>query len=117
MNPQQNDAWVTFGYEEMFRRLLHHLGPGRESLPKLPWEIHCAITESALLHARQLADILLSRTKEPTDIKLQDIAPGLQPTRLAVQHASARATSGVPAVRSQRSSRVAVVRDDGQVAT
>ena len=66
----------------MFRRLLHDLGPGRVSLPTLPWEINNAMTESALLHARQLADILLSRTDEPTDIKLKDILPGFQPTRL-----------------------------------
>ena len=81
MNAQQNDPWVTVGYEvEMFRRLLPHLKSSDESRPE--WEIRNAITESALLHARQLADILLSRTKATTDIKLEGLMPNFQPTRL-----------------------------------
>ncbi|MDB5318796.1 MAG: hypothetical protein JWN40_427 [Phycisphaerales bacterium] len=66
----------------MFRELRHHLGPGRQALSSLPWAIKNAITESALLHGRQLADILLSRTNFPTDIKLKEILPGFHPTRL-----------------------------------
>jgi hypothetical protein len=83
MSQQPDDRWVTFGYEvEMFRCLLRHLRQSRQTLEPLPWEIGNAITESALLHARQLADILLSRTTEPTDIKLKELLPGFQPTRL-----------------------------------
>ncbi len=66
----------------MLRELRRYLGPDRASLKDPPWAVRNAVTESALLHARQLAEILLS-TGYPTDIKLTEIMPGFQPAGLA----------------------------------
>lgn len=69
----------------MFQDLLSLLQPSNkyyqallESLPLLN-----AVVESALLHLRQLVDILLSRDKREEDaIRLKDLLPNFQDSRL-----------------------------------
>jgi hypothetical protein len=83
------NPWVTFGYEvTMLRRLLEWLGPKNHELKRMPEEIQNAVTESAILHARQLADVLLSKGTEAADIRLDRLLPGFQPTRLGALRAA-----------------------------
>jgi hypothetical protein len=68
------DQWRVLDYEvQMFNGLLALChGNIRNSFP---WPIPNAITESLLLHARILVDILLSRGRGD-DIKLDNLLPG-----------------------------------------
>lgn len=82
--PTGNDAlWVVFDYEVMmFRSMCALLANGNQEYAQLSGCVKNAVTESALLHTRQLADILLSRGSQPDDINLQALLPAFQPTGL-----------------------------------
>lgn len=73
---QSSDPLTVSEYEvDMFRAMCHLLQDGDATYAALNDHIQNAIVESALLHGRILADILLSRGNEPDDINLEDIAP------------------------------------------
>lgn len=74
-----NDPWVVIEYEVMMFATL-----GGPILPSdLPDEIRVilsnAITESRILHVRNLCDILLPRKGEPDDIKLDALLGSIPP--------------------------------------
>jgi hypothetical protein len=72
--------WVVFNYEVMmFRSMCALLAIGNQEYCLLSGPVKNAVTESALLHTRQLADILLSRGNQKDDINLQTLLPGFQP--------------------------------------
>jgi hypothetical protein len=67
------DPWAVFEYEaDQFTSMLALLPSGNQEREAFPKPIQNAITESALLHARQLADIFLSRGTGSDDINLDD---------------------------------------------
>ena len=77
---KNNDPWVVFGYEvEQFYRMCKLLKAGNDEYAALPQHMKNAVVESALLHARILADILLSRGTQPDDINLSNLLPGFCP--------------------------------------
>lgn len=81
---QTSDPWVVFDYEaDMFFGLCELLADGDSTYANLPHRVKNAIVESALLHARQLVDILLSRGKENDDINLSGLLPGFPQSRLS----------------------------------
>jgi len=72
-------SWKVFDYEVMmFRSMRALLVIGNEEYDSFPCHLKNAVTESALLHTRQLADILLSRGNQPDDITLQTLLPEFQ---------------------------------------
>ncbi len=82
--PATDPQWVVFDYEVMmFRSMRALLENGNHEYALLSHPLKNAVTESALLHTRQLADILLSRGSQPDDITLQTLLPGFSPLRLA----------------------------------
>src|SRR5207247_10672896 len=71
--------WVVFDYEVwMLKELRMLLGEGNDTSTGLSKHVQNAIVESALLHVRVLSDILLSRKKEPDEIRLKELLPGFQ---------------------------------------
>jgi hypothetical protein len=77
------DPWVVFDYEaDMFFAMCNLLRQGNQEYAALSRPIQNAVVESALLHARQLIDILLSPGKFSDDINLSRLLPGFQPARL-----------------------------------
>lgn len=77
----ENDPWEVFGYEVgMFFSLCDLIKGGILVHTADPGVVNNAITESAVLHARQVVDILLSRGGEEDDIKLRDLVPGFTPS-------------------------------------
>ncbi|HJZ53493.1 MAG TPA: hypothetical protein VKE74_00955 [Gemmataceae bacterium] len=86
--PASGDPWVVYGYEvEMFGGMCRLLEVGNAEYAALPPQVQNAVVESALLHTRQLADILLSRGKgqsrgeDQDDIYLSDLLPDFMPSR------------------------------------
>ena len=69
------DPWRVFDYEvDMFEKTL---GLCRcDALKSFDHPIPNAVLESLLLHTRILCDILLSRGRDPDDIKLKGLLPG-----------------------------------------
>lgn len=74
-----NDPWVVFDYEvDMLNNMCALLRQGNAQYSSLSHHLRNAVVESAVLHARNLADILLSRSdpvRFPDDIRLMDLAP------------------------------------------
>src|SRR5207244_872549 len=94
-----NDPWVVFEYEaDMFFAMCDLLRSGNQVFAALPHHVRNAVVESALLHTRQLADILLSRGTRTDDINLNALIPNLRPARLAElrQLFGTQNTSGCP---------------------
>jgi len=80
---QPNDPWVVFDYEtDMFFGLCGLLPTGNEEYAALPHRVRNAVVESALLHCRQLAEILLSSGTRADDINVNRLIPNCQPARL-----------------------------------
>jgi hypothetical protein len=82
--PTSNDPWEVFKYEaDQFIAMCNLLQPGNRDYAALLLPVQNAVVESALLHTRQLADILLSLDPHTDAIKLKDVysAPS-EPTRL-----------------------------------
>ena len=78
-----NDAWVVFGYEaDMLLAMCNLLVPCNQEFALLSGNVRNAVVESALLHTRQLVDILLSRGSGSDDINLATLVPNHQPARL-----------------------------------
>ena len=80
---KNNNPWVVFDYEvEQFYATckLLLLKAGNDESAALPQHMKNAVVESALLHARILSDILLSRGREPDDINLSDLLPSFDST-------------------------------------
>jgi hypothetical protein len=67
----------------MFCIMCALLEDGNHEYAQLPAPVKNAVTESALLHTRQLADILLSRHPKPDDITLETLLSGFEPQGLA----------------------------------
>lgn len=81
--PTADPRWAVFDYEVMmFRSMCALLVNGNQEYASLSGPLKNALTECALLHMRQLADILLSRGNQPDDIRLQTLLPGFQPQGL-----------------------------------
>jgi hypothetical protein len=79
-----SDAWSVFDYEvDMFRNLCDLLVSGNSEYGSLSLLLKNAIVESAVLHARILADILLSHIREPDDIGLRSLLPGFECAEIA----------------------------------
>lgn len=77
------DPWEVFGYEvEMFHAMCSLLRAGNTDYAGLSHHVRNALVESALLHTRQLVDILLSRGSDPDDINLSGLIPGFAPAKL-----------------------------------
>ncbi len=73
------DPWVVIDYEvDMFISLCRLLKPGNQVYAAMPHHIKNAIVESALLHCRILADIILSRGIDNDDICLSKLLPRFQ---------------------------------------
>ena len=75
------DPWVVFKYEvEMFQSTLKRVEEDGRDANLDTWEVRNAMVESAVLHARILADILLGTKKKgrPDDISVNDLVPGFQ---------------------------------------
>ncbi|MCR4411674.1 MAG: hypothetical protein NUV77_04515 [Thermoguttaceae bacterium] len=90
---------MVFDYEVMmFRKMCSLLANGNQEYADLSWYVKNAVTESAILHTRQLADILLSRGSQPDDINLQTLLPGFQPQGLNTlrQHYGDNRTANTP---------------------
>ena len=78
-----NDPWVVFDYEvEQWRAMCNLLVDGNPVYEALSLQLKNAVTESAVLHTRILADILLCRSKESDDIKVSDLIPGFKSANL-----------------------------------
>ena len=85
-NPS-SEGWDVFDYEVMmFRSLCGLLRAGNSAYARLDQCIKNAVTESALLHLRQVVEVLLSRGKWPDNIKLCSLLPGLVPSSLQELH-------------------------------
>jgi hypothetical protein len=77
------DPWKVFNYEAtMFRDLVAMLRDN-DRMRDLPVPISKAIVESALLHTRQLCELLLSSGTRPDDINLSSLLPNIQLLRLS----------------------------------
>src|SRR6516225_4499627 len=77
------NCWVIFDYEaEMFFTMCSLLVTGNKELAGLSHHVRNAIVESALLHTRQLVDILLSRGSGDDDINLTTLLGTSQPAQL-----------------------------------
>lgn len=75
--------WIVFDYEVMmFRSMCALLANGNVEYAKLSESLRNAVTECAILHTRQLADILMSRGKLPDDINLKELLPEFKPKGL-----------------------------------
>lgn len=75
--------WEVLDYEaDMFYAMWSLLRPDHQGYAILDLHIRNAVVESALLHLRQLAAILLSEGDAPDDINLSDLLPGFQPARV-----------------------------------
>jgi hypothetical protein len=76
MTGQANgDPWEVFDYErDMFFGLCEVLAD-KDHYDAFPRRVRNAITESTLLHARQLVDLLLSRGKDQSDINIGMLLP------------------------------------------
>jgi hypothetical protein len=71
-----NDKWRVFDYEAtMLLALSKYLS--EDDLAKFDWAVGNAIVESAVLHTRVLAELLLSRGRMADDIRLKDLLPSL----------------------------------------
>lgn len=80
---RRDDPWVVFDYEVwMFRSLCALVKDGGSAIAMLDQGIRNAVTESALLHLRQVVEVLLSRGKWPDNINLSSLLPGLAPSSL-----------------------------------
>ncbi len=80
----QSDPWIVFDYEvDMFRNLCHLLVTGNSEYGSLSHWLKNAVVESAVLHARILAAILLSDIREPDDIGLSSLLPGFDCPEIA----------------------------------
>jgi hypothetical protein len=67
---------------EQFSAMCNLLSPNNKIFADLSLHIRNAIVESALLHIRQLADILLSRGKHSDDINFNKMVPNWKPSLL-----------------------------------
>jgi hypothetical protein len=84
ITPASNDPWVVFDYEaDMFFAMCDLLSNSNQTFAAFPHQVRNAVVESALLHTRQLADILLSRGSRTDDINLNSLIPNPLPARLA----------------------------------
>jgi hypothetical protein len=73
------DPWEVFDYEaDMFIEMCALLETGNPEYAALSPSLKNAVVESALLHTRQLIDIVLSRGRQPDDINLTCLLPGYQ---------------------------------------
>lgn len=93
------DQWVVFQYEvDMFLNLCPLLTDGNPEYAALGHWARNAVVESVLLHARQLADILLSKGNYPNDISLKTLLPGFTPKRIVELQSlyGTRTTKGSP---------------------
>src|SRR5258708_65015 len=80
--PPANNPWIVFDYEvEMFSSMIALLQTGYPDFAKLPHNVRNAVVESALLHTRQLVEILLSRGHQRDDINLSELSGDFVPTR------------------------------------
>jgi hypothetical protein len=71
-----NNPWVVFDYEvDMLRNMCELLRNGNLQYAALSRHVQNAVVESAILHTRNLIDILLSKSKDADDIQLQDLVP------------------------------------------
>jgi hypothetical protein len=78
-----SDPWDVFDYEaDMFHAMCDVLRDSNNDSAELSQQVHNAVVESAILHLRQLADILLSRGTRPDDISLTTLIPDWQPAGL-----------------------------------
>src|SRR5205814_906566 len=78
-----NEPWVVFDYEaDMFLEMCKLLVANNQEFSSLSGHVRNAVVESALLHTRQLVDILLSRGSESDDINLATLVANDQPARL-----------------------------------
>jgi len=83
MDAPSSDPWIVLDYEtDMFLAMWSLLRPDHHGHAILDLQIRNAVVESALLHVRQLSEILLSRGKRRDDINLSSLLPGFRPTRL-----------------------------------
>ncbi|MDZ4819526.1 MAG: hypothetical protein SGJ20_11190 [Planctomycetota bacterium] len=81
------DPWVIYDYEvHMLLTMCTLLVPGNDDYAKYPREVKNAITECALLHARQVVDILLCKGKDADDILLKNLLPEFQSDNLTILH-------------------------------
>jgi hypothetical protein len=72
----QNDPWVVVNYEvDMLDKMCDLLDANNSQYAGFSRHLQNAVVESAVLHARNLVDILLSRSKAPDDIRLADLVP------------------------------------------
>lgn len=80
-----SDPWVVFNYEaDMFLDLCTMFQEQQQGLSALPQVIQNAVVESMLLHIRQLADIVLSKSKSSSsdDIVLAALIQSYRPSQL-----------------------------------
>src|SRR5690606_34602557 len=81
------DPWLVFDYEvNMLEATCALLESGDPRFAKFTQELKNAVVESAVLHSRILADILLSRTdpkRYPDDIRLTDLLPEFESSSIA----------------------------------
>ena len=82
-----NDPWVVFDYEvDMLNNMCALLRQGNAQYAGLSLHLKNAVVESGVLHARNLADILLSRSEPnrfPDDIRLADLLPTFTSSAIA----------------------------------
>lgn len=89
MAPTTANPWVVFDYElDMFRAMCGLLNTGNTDYTQLRHHVRNAVVESAVLHSRILADIILSRCKMPDDIGLDALLPGFTPRSLGALQAA-----------------------------
>ncbi len=80
----QHKFWVVFNYEaDMFFDLCSLLQEGNQEYAHLTESVQNAVVECALLHVRQLVDILLSRGNDADDLNLAVFLPSFESNRLA----------------------------------
>jgi len=81
MTPPAKDPWVVIDYEtDMLFAMCRLLQIGNHRGPVSQKDLNNAIVESALLHLRQLIDVLLSRGRKDDDINLKNVLPGFPRT-------------------------------------
>lgn len=78
-----DDLWEVYDYEvHMLRSMCALLREGNLEYEGLSREVKNAVTESVVLHTRQLVDILLSRGNREDDLTLSRLLPNFQPNGL-----------------------------------
>lgn len=80
----ESKPWIVFDYEgNQLEAMCKLQQTGNATYKELDGGLKNAVVESALLHTRILVDILLSRGSDSDDIRLKDILPNFQSSKIA----------------------------------